>query len=158
MYFYRNFHDHNTRVGLNRKTVNTFRMFRIEFREWLLPHFYYKVTDWWQYQFGWRKQGFLDGAEFFMKKLTALKKIISKRQLFFQNLTWEFMFLILSRFGKKTLSLNLWVLEFPNILHMLHVIFPHMIYFNIYLILKKIPSYTPLVESLRRLSIKIRNQ
>ena len=49
------------------ETVNTFRMFRIEFREWLCPHFYCRVTDWWQYQLGWRKQGSLDGAEFFMK-------------------------------------------------------------------------------------------
>ena len=38
------FHDHSTRISLNEKK-NTTRIFHIELREKLHPHFYHKVTD-----------------------------------------------------------------------------------------------------------------
>ena len=55
------------KAGMNWKTVNTFRIFRIEFREWLCPYFYPRVTDWYQYEPGRQKQEFLDGAKFSIK-------------------------------------------------------------------------------------------
>ena len=35
---------HCKRVGINEKTLNTSRIFSTEFREWLHPHFYHRVT------------------------------------------------------------------------------------------------------------------
>ena len=54
-------------VCLNWKTLNTSRIFCVEFREWLFPHFYHRVTDRWQYEPGWQNPGFLDGAKFSIK-------------------------------------------------------------------------------------------
>ena len=42
---YRTVHEHDTKVGMNTRKVNTFRIFCIEFTEWLLPHFYCRVTE-----------------------------------------------------------------------------------------------------------------
>ena len=41
-----NFSWSRYKVGMNWKTVITSRSFRIEFREWLCPHFYPRLTDW----------------------------------------------------------------------------------------------------------------
>ena len=65
------------KVGINWKTIITSRIFCIEFREWLCPHFYHKVTDWLQHEPG-RWKEFLDGARFSIKKLFALKTLFQK--------------------------------------------------------------------------------
>ena len=44
-YFYQTFHDHDTSVGMNGKTVNISEIFLIKFREWLRLHFYHRVID-----------------------------------------------------------------------------------------------------------------
>ena len=70
-------------------THNTSRIFFIEFREWLCPHFYHRVTDWWQYEPGRQKQGFLNGAKF-SRKLCVLKTFLFQKDNYSFCEFWNF--------------------------------------------------------------------
>lgn len=79
------------------------RIFSIELIEWLRPHFYYRVTDWWQC-----------GAGYFHEIIIWIKSFyFKKRQLFFKSLTWEFQFLILTHFRKKHSAETCELWDFP---------------------------------------------
>ena len=88
-YFYQNLWW-RYKVGINWKTVNTSRTFCIQFREWFCPHFYHRVTDWWQYEPGWQKWGFLDGSKFPIKYLYALKTFMFFKIGVLKNFTQVF--------------------------------------------------------------------
>ena len=77
-------------VGLNWKTVNTSRIFCIEFREWIFPHFYHRVTDRRQDEPGWKNPGFLDGAKFSIKYLSALKTFLLQKGNYSSYEFWNF--------------------------------------------------------------------
>ena len=79
---------------------NTSRRFCVEFREWLCPYFYHKVTDWWQHVPGHWKQRVSWWCQIFHKLIICIKNFsISTRELFF-----------------------LWILEFPNFLNLVYVL------------------------------------
>ena len=45
------------------------------------PTFFHKITNWWQYEAGWRKNGFLNGTESSMKYLCIKNFFISKKTI-----------------------------------------------------------------------------
>ena len=69
-----------TQVGMNWKTVNTSRTFRIEFREWHCPHFYPRVIAVWTWAAETRVSWW---CQIFHKIIVCTENFfISKRQLF----------------------------------------------------------------------------
>lgn len=65
------------------------------------PHSYHRYTDWWQYGAGWQKVGLLREPSSLWINYLHQRLSFQKRQLFFQGLSWAFLFLILAHCGKN---------------------------------------------------------
>lgn len=112
--FYLTFHDHNTGIDMNRKTVNASRVF-VQNSESDFAHTsttFLLLTDS-NMELGNRKR--FSVSNFKLNNCLHQKHFcFKKRKLFFKRLTWDFLFLILTHFEKKHISFKFGISQFAT--------------------------------------------